>query len=65
MALAPRPPPEYLLTTSIAAYRLGVCRRTILRYIHAGTIPATRYPGGQWRVSAAAIAKIQTTTRSI
>ncbi len=56
-------PRDDLITISIAARRLTVTRRTILRWIHAGTLLASRYPSGQWRVSSAAIQKIQTTTK--
>lgn len=56
-----RPPREDLVTVTIAAYRLAVARRTVLRWIHAGTIPFRRYPSGQYRISGAVIAKIQGT----
>ena len=38
-------------------------RHTILRWIHAGRLPASRYPMGQWRIARADIQKIQATRR--
>ena len=60
---ADRAPREDLVTVSTAARAFAVTRHTVLRWIHAGRLPASRYPMGQWRVSRAAIAKIQATRR--
>jgi len=52
-----------LVTVSIAARAFAVTRHTILRWIHAGRLPASRYPMGQWRIARADIQKIQATRR--
>lgn len=43
--------PEYLSTHQVAQL-LGVCHRTVLRYIHSHRLPATQMPvaHGHWRV---------------
>lgn len=39
------------LSTADVAVRLGVSRRTVLDYIHAGKLPATRFSSRVIRVS--------------
>lgn len=45
-------PPDEELTTHQAADAVGVNRRTIVAWIHAGNLPATRLPGrrGHYRI---------------
>ncbi len=43
---------------------LGVTRWTLYRYIHQGRLPASRLPGGHFRVSAAAVAALQSALRA-
>lgn len=57
--------PRDLVTVSTAARVFAVTRHTILRWIHAGRLPASRYPMGQYRIARADIEKIQTTRRTI
>lgn len=40
-----------LHSVSIAALRLGVCVRTVKRWIHRGCLPAMRTNGGHWRIA--------------
>jgi predicted site-specific integrase-resolvase len=53
-----RPSPERGVTTAVAAYRLGVSRCTVLRYIHAGLLPVTQYRRGPFHIPITAIAKL-------
>jgi excisionase family DNA binding protein len=46
-----------LLSSSEAAARLGVCERTLRRYIGSGRIAARRLPGGHYRITPEAIAE--------
>ena len=41
---------EYLTLTEVAD-RLGMNRRTPMRWAESGRLPATKTPGGHWRVS--------------
>ena len=51
--------PDRLLTLSCAASRLGVCVRTLRRWMQAGKLPAVRYPSGRYHVAASVIAEIK------
>ncbi len=39
-----------LLTTTEAARRVGVCSRTLLRWLSTGMLPGLQTPGGHWRI---------------
>jgi excisionase family DNA binding protein len=52
--------PEELLTTLQAARRLNVWPNSILRWIKAGKLSATKTPGGQYRIAASALHQIGT-----
>ena len=41
---------DRVLRMSEAARRLGVTRRTVLRYVHEGKLPAVQLPSGHYRV---------------
>jgi excisionase family DNA binding protein len=47
------------LTTAQAAAVLGVSKRTVIRMIEAGEVPAERTPGGHARVKLAHVAAIR------
>jgi excisionase family DNA binding protein len=57
--------PDRWLTTSLVARRYGVTRRTVLSWIHAGTLPASCFPGGQWHIKERDLPKITGRSRSI
>jgi excisionase family DNA binding protein len=46
-----------LLSTSEAAARMGVCERTVRRYIATGRLASCRLPGGHSRIAPEAIAE--------
>jgi excisionase family DNA binding protein len=48
-------PTDRPLRLTAAALRLGVSTRTVLRYIAAGKLLATKLPSGHWRVHESAI----------
>jgi len=61
---APEVLPDPLLTTTIAAFRLGVSRCSVLRYIHAGKLRVSRYTAhGPFLIRQSEIEKIQRATR--
>jgi CMP-N,N'-diacetyllegionaminic acid synthase len=47
--------PDPLLEVAQAAHRLNVCHETIRRWIRAGKLPATRLPGGYFRIQPSAL----------
>lgn len=51
-----------LLRLSVAARRIGVCERTVRRWIHRGKIRAKRTLGGHFRISER---EIENKTRTI
>lgn len=47
-----------LISLALAARRLGVCPRTIRRWVDRGRLPAVRYPSGRFRVSALVVDRL-------
>lgn len=48
-------PADRALRVSEAARQLGVCGKTVRRWIAAGKLLAIQLPGGHWRIGEAAI----------
>jgi len=46
---------DRLLRVSVAAKRIDVSTRTVLRYIASGHLPATKLPSGHWRIAESAV----------
>jgi len=43
---------EQVMTLTQYAEAVGVSRKTVLRWVHAGRISAVKTPGGHWRIDA-------------
>lgn len=56
--MTPRLAEDRLLSVHSAAERLGVCSKTIRRWIHAGKLQATRYPSGYFGIPLSSVAQI-------